>query len=75
MCHGYVISSCFGRQQREEIESKRRDVQQSKSKLSKGDSLRPESPTRVATRKYVPPRRHLMPYRLTTTLQQTVRLQ
>ena len=72
--HGYakIIASCFNRQQREEIESKRKDLQQSKTKCSKSENLRPESPTRVVTKRYVPPRRTLMPYRLPATLQQTV---
>jgi len=64
---------CFNRQQREEIEGKKKDAQQSKTKSSRSDNLRPESPTRVVTKKYVPPRRHLMPYRLPATLQPTVR--
>lgn len=72
--HGYakIIASCFNRQQREEIESKRKDLQQSKTKFSKSENLRPESPTRVVTKRYVPPKRNLMPYRLPATLQQTV---
>lgn len=61
----------LARQQREEIESKKKDIQQSKMKCSKSDNLRPESPTRVPIRRYVPPRKHLMPYRLPATLQQT----
>lgn len=63
----------LAKQQREELESKKKDLQHSKTKCSKSDNLRPESPTRVVTRRYVPPRRHLMPYRLPATLQQTVR--